>query len=42
MKIAAKIIKSPLLSIWEKEGLILATYHDQGQHNLAMPEEVLI
>jgi hypothetical protein len=42
MKITAKIIKSPLLSIQEKEGLILAKCHDQELQDLAMLEEVLI
>jgi hypothetical protein len=41
-KLPVKIIKSPLLSKRKIEGLTLTKFHDQGLHNLAMLEEVLI
>ncbi len=37
-----KIIKASTLSIREKKALILTKCHDQGLHNLAKIEEVLI
>jgi hypothetical protein len=41
-EITAKIIKTSILSIWEKKALILVKCHDQELQELAMLEEVLI